>query len=494
MITIRRETGLHQPSAELWSTIVALIVGGTLLLMPQAAFSQTITDIYNFTGTNASGIPLYVTPVQGRNGQLFGTTGGEGGTNYGTIFQLSTKGSLKQLFTFNNNTGAQPNAGLTLASDGLFYGTTGLGGSAGLGVLFKISPSGTYTSLYNFTGGSDGSAPGSPPIVGSDGNLYGTTYGSSTTASTVYKFVRASGTFSAIYQFSQSEASGVIGSLVQDTNGNLWGTAYQGGTANCGSIFELSTSGTLLWNYSFPCQTGGANPIAGLTQAADGNFYGTTYYGGTYGFGTVFKLSGGVVSILYNFASGNDGSYPVSGVIQATDGKLYGATQGGGGPQGQGTLFQITTTGAYKQLFVFAGKNGEGPRSPLQDTSGIFYGTTFEGGKYSEGTVYSLNMGLGPFVALVSYTGRVGSTVQILGQGLTGTSGVTFNGVPATSFSVVSNTYMTAVVPVGATGGPVVVATPGGKLTSNKNYRVIPGNANAARARFRRVAYGIPKK
>ncbi len=485
MNTIRRKTCSHQQSGGVWSTIATLIAGFALLLMPQALFSQTVTDIYNFTGTNASGVPLYVTPTQGRNGQLFGTTGGEGGTNYGTIFQLSTKGALKQLFTFNNTTGSQPNAGLTLANDGYFYGTTVLGGSAGFGVLFKIPSSGTYTLLYDFIGGSDGAAPGSPPIVGFDGNLYGTTYGNSTTASTIYKYVRSSGTFTTIYQFNQTEGAGVIGSLVQGSDGNLYGTAYQGGSANCGSIFELSTSGTLLWNYSFPCQTGGANPIAGLIEGVDGNFYGTTYYGGTYGFGTVFKVSLGAVSILYNFQSGTDGSYPVSGVVQATDGKLYGSTQGGGGFQGQGTLFQISTTGTYKQLFVFIGKNGEGPRSPFQDTSGTFYGTTFEGGKYSEGTVYSLNMGLGPFVALVSYTGKVGSTVQILGQGFTGTTGITFNGIPASSFSVLSSTYMTAVVPSGATTGPVVVTTPGGVLTSNKSLRIIGGAASAARAKAR---------
>lgn len=145
--------------------------------------------------------------------------------------------------------------------------------------------------------------------------------------------------------------------------------------------------------------------------------------------------------------------------------------------------------GGYKQLYIFAKKNGESPFGTLlQDTSGVFYGTTFEGGKYNEGVVYSLNMGLGPFVALVTYAGKVGSTAQILGQGFTGTTGVTFNGVPATSFNAVSSTYMTAVVPSGATAGPIVVTTPSGALTSNKNFEIIPGTASAARTQSARLA------
>jgi uncharacterized repeat protein (TIGR03803 family) len=480
------------------SAIAAGVAWLALLLMPQLGFCQTVTDIYNFTGDNASAFPLHVTPAQARNGKLYGTTGGESGTNYGTIFQVSTTGVFGHLYTFDDTTGSQPSAGLILASDGNFYGTTYLGGTSGLGVLFKISPRG-YAVLYNFTGGTDGAGPASPPIIGVDGNLYGTTYGNPTAASTVYKYTRTSGIFTTIYQFSQLEGSGLIGSLVQGTDGNLYGTAYQGGSAGCGTLFELSTSGTLLWDYSFPCQPGGANPIAGLIQASDGSFYGTTYSGGTYNVGTVLKLHQGLVSILYNFQgsanSGADGSYPIGGVVQATDGNLYGSTQGGGGPRGQGTLFQISTIGAYKQLFVFTGKNGEAPQAtPMQDTTGMFYGTTFEGGKYSDGVVYSLNMGLGPFVALVSYTGKIGSTAQILGQGFTGTTSVTFNGVPATSFSVVSSTYVTAVVPSGATTGPVVVTTPSGLLTSNKNFEIIPSSASAAGTQSARPITRAPKK
>ena len=110
---------------------------------------------------------------------------------------------------------------------------------------------------------------------------------------------------------------------------------------------------------------------------------------------------------------------------------------------------------------------------PTQDTNGKFYGTTYQGGRYGYGTVYSLDMGLGPFVSFVLPAGRVGQQVQILGQGLTGTTSVSFGGVPATSFNVLRDTYMTAVVPSGAATGPVVVTTPTGSLTSNVSFRVL---------------------
>ena len=109
-------------------------------------------------------------------------------------------------------------------------------------------------------------------------------------------------------------------------------------------------------------------------------------------------------------------------------------------------------------------------RPLCRDTSGLFYGTSQFGGAFGFGSVYSLNMGLGPFIAFVSATGKVGQTAEILGQKLKGTTSVTFNGVPATSFTVKSSTYMTAVIPTGATTGKVVVTTPTGVLTSNINF------------------------
>jgi uncharacterized repeat protein (TIGR03803 family) len=447
-----------------------------LVALAGSSAAQKVVTLYSFTGKNSSEAPFNVTPTQGWDGNLYGTT--EGGTEDGTIFSLTTAGAFEQLHTFDGTTGSQPLAGVTLAKDGNFYGTTSSGGSSNDGVLFKKGPSGGYTVLHEFAGGSDGLFPFAPPIQGFDGNLYGTTYGYGTGASTIYKYEPASGNFSTIYQFTETYGQYVEAPVIQGTDGNLYGTASQGGASNCGTIFEVTTSGTLLWYYSFLCKpSGGANPVAPLIQGADGNFYGTTQLGGSFGVGTVFKLTQtGAVSTLYNFQSffngGADGSNPLAGLVQATDGKLYGSTQAGGSLN-LGILFRITTSGAYELLYNFTGNHG-GPQGPmLQHTNGLLYGTDSEGGRLSFGTVYSLNLGLGPFVAFVQSQGKAGGTAQILGQGLTGTTSVTFNGVPATSFKVVTDTYMTAVVPSGATTGKVVVTTPGGTLTSNVSFRII---------------------
>ncbi len=240
----------------------------------------------------------------------------------------------------------------------------------------------------------------------------------------------------------------------------------------------------LLQQYDFRCKKYGASPT-GLMQASDGNFYGTTQEGGINttgcyaGCGTVFKMTqSGVVTLLHKFGNSHDydGAYPLSGLVEGTDGNLYGSTEDGGYSEGRdGTLYMITTSGTETVLGHFYSGDPAGHTpfgSLMQHTNGKFYGTTYEGGLLSGGTVYSLDMGLGPFITFVQATGKVGGTAQILGQGLTGTTSVTFNGVSAASFAVNSDTSMTAVVPAGATTGAVVVITPSGTLTSNRSFRV----------------------
>ncbi len=191
-------------------------------------------------------------------------------------------------------------------------------------------------------------------------------------------------------------------------------------------------------------------------------------------------LSNTDVSYVYSFQG-----YPVDGydataaLLEGSDGKLYGTTERGGydldGTKDYGTLYQITADSfQYQLLYSFIPRVGWDPYwSMMQHTNGKFIGTTVLGGRYAGGAIYSLDMGLGPFIALVRYTGRVGQPVQILGQGFTGTTSVTINGVVATSFKVASDTYMTAVVPTGATTGPVVVTTPTGTLTSNRDFQIV---------------------
>lgn len=454
-----------------------------LSLLEGAGQSQTVSAVLSYSDALTSG---GITLAQGRDGRLYGTTSGNGSTTNpdGTIFRVNTDGSAASvLFPLDGADGKLPLYGLTLALDGNYYGTTYDGGSSNAGVLFKIEPTGAYTPVYQFMNGLDGGFPAGPPIQASDGNLYGVTGTDSQEEATVYRYVPSTATLTTIMSLGPnfSQGAGISAPLIQASDGTLYGTAGTGGANNCGTIFRLTTAGVLLSVYSFPCESGGDDPIAPLLQGSDGNLYGTTVVGGKVnstdcasGCGTIFRVSHGIVSVVYRFSGyPNDGGLATTGLVEGTDGNLYGGT-GRGGANDIGTLYQLTTSGQYSQLYAFTDSIGEGAASSLmQHTNGKFYGTSVEGGQNNKGGIYSLDMGLGPFIALVRYTGRVGQSVQILGQSLTGSTAVTINGVPATSFKVVTDRYMTAVIPTGATTGPVVVTTPTGTLTSNHNLQIV---------------------
>ena len=466
-----KTSNLRTFRATVRSTRRALVasVAALVVALTQVAVAQTVNHVYSFTSQNLSESPLMVTLIQGRDGKLYATAAGSSGAPNGTVFRITTADVLTELFAFDFTNGCCPNFGLALASDGNFYGTASGGGSTNNGVLFKIAPTGTYSVLHDFSGGSDGKLPSSPPIQASDGNFYGTTIGSSAVGSTLYRYSAAS-TVTTIYNF----GGFVDPYVIQGSDGNLYGVSSGGGTKDCGAVFEMTTAGVLLQSFSFPCGAGGNGPH-GLMQATDGNFYGTTGAGGTANMGTVFKMTPDFqVSILYSFGSQiqHDGRRPAAGLMQATDGNLYGTTTQGGTVD-MGTLFQISTSGSYKQLYSFLGKKGKFPSGALmQHTKGLLWGTAEQGGANGLGTVFALDMGLGPFITFVQPTGKVGQTAQILGQGFKGTTSVTFNGVPATSFVVGTDTYLRAVIPSGATTGPVVVSTSKGTLASNVNFVV----------------------
>ncbi len=230
-----------------------------------------------------------------------------------------------------------------------------------------------------------------------------------------------------------------------------------------------------------------------MFQAPDGDFYGTTRYGGTTGTtgpGNVFKITRrGTLTSLYTFCSQGgsectDGRYPGS-LVQGTDGNFYGTTVDGGAnssstcPYGCGTLFQITAAGKLTTLYSFCSQtncaDGAGPTGLTQATNGTFYGTTVFGGTSGCtdgcGTVFSLSMGLGPFAQTVPISAGVGKKVIILGNNLTGATGVSFNSTVA-NFTVTSNTEIKASVPKGATTGFVTVTLPSGTLQSDVVFRV----------------------
>src|ERR1022692_1853466 len=175
-------------------------------------------------------------------------------------------------------------------------------------------------------------------------------------------------TLTTLFSFDGTDGAVPQAGLVQATNGDLYGTTESGGTSTNGTVFKITPGGTLTTLYSFCSQTNctdGANPYAGLVQAANGNFYGTTQYGGTNHRGTVFKITqGGTLTTLYSFCSQTnctDGECPFAGLVQAANGNFYGTTESGGRANGYGTVFKITPTGTLTTLHRFNGMDGAPP-------------------------------------------------------------------------------------------------------------------------------------
>jgi uncharacterized repeat protein (TIGR03803 family) len=249
------------------------------------------------------------------------------------------------LYSFTNTPdGSLPKGDLIQATDGNFYGTTKFGGSASLGTVFQMTPDGTETILHSFTGGSsDGAYPSAGLIQGTDGNFYGTTAaGGSANFGTVFR-VTPDGTETILHSFTGGGSDGAIpfAALIQGIDGNLYGTTTAGGSASLGTVFQVTPDGTETILHSF---TGGSldgnDPRATLLQASDGNFYGTTFRGGSSNLGTIFQVTfDGTETILHVFG-GLDGAHPEAALIQATDGTLYGTTDEGGRGAG-GTVLRL---------------------------------------------------------------------------------------------------------------------------------------------------------
>ncbi|MGC1434405.1 MAG: choice-of-anchor tandem repeat GloVer-containing protein [Terriglobales bacterium] len=467
----------HGTRLQVLAVVIAILAASATTLR-----AQTYTDLYNLgsnTGDpeNPAWIGLF---AQGRDGNLYSTTMAGGTSALGTAFQLSTTGTiLPWSFDGKGTDGAYPYSGLTLGTDGNFYGTTNAGG-LGAGTVFKVTTTGKITTLYSFTGFN--CCAYAAPIEGLDGNYYGTTSdGGGEVFGTVYKMTPA-GKVTFIYTFPGTSGLAYPQAVTLGTDGNFYGTALGGGANRFGGVFKITPGGKLTVLHSFGGTPDGQTPKGAIIQASDGNFYGTTEAGGADGFGSIYKMTpAGVLTVLHSFNETDGmGLHPLAGLVQATDGKFYGAA---GSNTSSGVLFQITSKGTYTVLLNLTNTTGNFPGANpqvalFQHTKGTLYGDTYGGGTGKLcfcGVLYSLGMKLGPFVSFVGplFEGKVGKTIEILGQGFTGATKVSFHGVAAT-FAVVSDTYLTAVVPAGATTGFVTVTTPGGILTSNKIFRVTP--------------------
>ena len=448
---IRAKNAFHRLNGGRRACVVLVLCAMTAVALP----AQTFTSLFSFDF--ADGYYPSAGLVQGTDGNFYGTTAYGGpnacnsGSGCGTVFKITSGGTLTTLYNLCSQGGTSctdgeyPDAGLIQATDGNLYGTTVAGGANAYGTVFKITTGGTLTTLYSFcpqSGCSDGQNP-KQLIQATDGNFYGTTGGGGANhGGTVFK-ITPSGAMTTLYN-SFTEGEGPSAGLVQAANGDFYGTTSFGGAnadclgSGCGSVFRITQSGTLTTVYSFCSQGGtsctdGAYPVGGLIQATDGNFYGTTESGGvnhcisglvSEGCGTVFRITtGGTLTTLYNFCSlggtsCTDGKVPTAGLIQATDGNLYGTTAEGGA-NGYGTVFEISPTGPMFSLHSFAGAYGAYPYAGLvQATNGAFYGTTAEGGASGDGTVFSLSLGPGSPEVLLSVVAQHATPVFQGGPGL----------------------------------------------------------------------------
>lgn len=337
----------------------------------------SFSTVLSFVGTNGTYPQAALIP--GTNQSLFGSTSRGGssfrgfGSGDGTIFSLSTNGTLTIMTNLSTLTGTQPLAELAQGADGNFFGTTSFYGPGGKGSLFKLSAGGKFTYFTNT--GSFGSGLAS----GNDGALYGTS------SDAVFK-ITTNGTLSYVAQFYQTNGSTPVGTLLAGMDGNFYGVTSAGGAHDCGTIYKVSPAGmiTTLTSFSNPA---GAEPHADLIQGNDGTFYGTTRFGGEYNLGTIFRVgTNGTLFTMVSF-NGINGSSPLAGLLQATDGWLYGAASQGGASNG-GTLFRVATNGQLEVLIDFKGTNGAFPAGGLiQGRDGNFYGTS-EGGGQGHGTVF----------------------------------------------------------------------------------------------------------
>ena len=377
------------------------------LIFALAVADAQVSELYTFQfDSSTSSFPDGQQPAseltQGADGNYYAITafGGAGGCpgliggvtmGCGAVVKITSAGAFSLLYSFpydaSNQTapnGVDALGGLVQGPDGNFYGTTGWGGTvqncgmpfmngAGCGTVFKLTPAGTLTVLHSFCGvvgcGAltvDGWLPMGRLIFGSDGNLYGMTNqggngGNIFNSGTIFRISR-SGSYTILHMFSGNGGTGdganPTAGLIQASDGNFYGTTQVGGVNGAGTVFKMRSSGAVTVLHSFSTSDGnGTYPQSALVEASDGNLYGTCYGGGANSVGTIFRISkSGSFLKIYDFTntSGNDGYAPKAGLIQASDGNLYGTTWSGGANFGDsGTLYQMTTAGSVTLLANF---------------------------------------------------------------------------------------------------------------------------------------------
>jgi uncharacterized repeat protein (TIGR03803 family) len=381
------------------SAITLALLAVLPLIATRPVQAETEAVLYSFASNPDGANPQSRLTLNG--GNLYGTTYA-GGLGSGTVFELSPNGTggwtETVLYNFCSATncadGANPTYSyVTFDSHGNLYGTAYAGGANGYGVVFELSPgqSGwTEQVLYSFANTPDGANPVNGLVMDAAGNLYGTTFGGGGGGNgAVFELSPSAGNWTeqVIYSMKSTHAG-----LAIDGSGNLYGVNWQ-------AVFELSPNGSGGWKPTTIHKFAKAkfNPNGTPVLDSAGNLYGTTYAGGTSGFGTVYKLSPNgkgqwTQQIAYTFGTAT--SHPLAGVAVDLQGNLYGTTTAGG-LRGEGLIYELSPNGSggykYRVLQAFNGENGNQPYGDLIFSAGYLYGTTYLGGSNGYGTVFASN-------------------------------------------------------------------------------------------------------
>lgn len=323
------------------------------------------------------------------------------------VTQTTDAQTYTVLHRFTHADGGFSTGPLIQDDKGNFYGTTQIGRtSAEYGTVFKLNQQGAVIVLHTFTGKKDGGWPGEGVVRDAAGNFYGTTMtGGDPTCKLLQYYhgcgiifkLTAAGKFSVLHTFSNKGSDGAIpsagGALLLD-GGNLLGTTYMGGRYGKGTIFKISTTGSFSLVFSFGKTLDAGSPASGLLLMG-GNLYGTSY-GGTTSFGAVYKVDPhGKETVLHSFKGAPDGELPNPVLVSDNAGNLYGTT-GGGGNNYLGTVFKVNTDGTETVIYSFSGAtDGDQPAAGLTwDAAGNLYGTTWGGGTGCDsqgcGTIFKL--------------------------------------------------------------------------------------------------------
>ncbi|QAU23136.1 DUF3466 family protein [Dyella sp. M7H15-1] len=374
-------------------------VGATSVNVTLGSSSTSVT---NFSVSNNGTQISFVPPAEPAGSYAVTVSNASVTTNAVTYTYVMPTPLEQVLYAFKGapNDGANPYGGLIRGASGNLYGTTAGGGDSNDGTVFELvcqsngvggCSAYTETVLYQFQGtaAGDGALPAAGLIRDGSGNLYGTTSGGgdNNNDGTVFELVCQSNgaggcsgyTETVLYQFQGgNDGSEPSVGLFQDEQGNLYGTTYFGGASGFGTVFKLAPNGsgggyTESVIYTFTGGSDGRNPYGQLIQDASGNLDGTTYYGGASDDGTVFRLApdglgGYTENVLYAFKGGADGSGPIAGLVGGivASSNLYGTTYQGGASNA-GTVFELAPNGSggYTESVLYAFTGGSDGSAPI---------------------------------------------------------------------------------------------------------------------------------